>query len=206
MATKKLIIVLLFLCHAPLGAKELMFNVFMNNKAVGTHLYQINDSKVVSKANYQIRFMFMNFKYKHESFETYEDGCLIGIDSRTDDDGELYNVSGSGSKKGLNVVANDKTLNLPGCVSTFTYWDSNIVNKTQLLNAQNAELLDIESTKVGNEELDLAGVNKKATHYQLRATISGKEKFIIHLWYDEDGNWLQLLTPTVAGDLIYKRL
>lgn len=70
MAAKKLIFILLWCVVATGHAKELMFDVFMDEDLVGTHLYEIENNNVVSKANYRIKVLFMNFTYKHESFET----------------------------------------------------------------------------------------------------------------------------------------
>jgi hypothetical protein len=44
----------------------------------------------------------------------------------------------------------------------------------------------------------------KTKHYELVASLKGYEKFIINLWYDDNKKWVQLLSPTAAGDLIYK--
>jgi hypothetical protein len=204
MAAKKLIFILLWCVVATGHAKELMFDVFMDEDLVGTHLYEIENNNVVSKANYRIKVLFMNFTYKHESFETYDDGCLTAIHSMTNDDGDNYKVSGNGSAQGMQITANGKEINLPGCISTFTYWDADVVNKKQLLNAQNAEWLDIEASRIGDAVISVQGKALKTQHHRLKASLKGYEKFIIELWYDENGNWVKLLSPTAAGDLIYK--
>ena len=146
----------------------------------------------------------MNFTYKHESIESYENGCLISINSITNDDGDNYRLSGEGSVDEMNILVNDKKINLLGCVTTFNYWDPDVVNKKKLLNAQNGEWLDIDSKYLGNSVISVKGEETYTNHYRLKASLKGYEKFIIDLWYDKNGNWLKLLSPTAAGDLIYK--
>ena len=201
---KKIIFSILVLFINPLMGEEIYFDVYMDDERVGTHYYEISDTKIVSKANYKIQFLFMNFTYKHESFETYDSGCLSLINSMTDDDGDKFLVSGKKNNGTLQISMNNKPYDYDGCITTFIYWDSDIVNKTKLLNAQNAELLDIKTTYLGEKDIKVNNSNVKTKHYELVASLKGHEKFIINLWYDDNKKWVQLLSPTAAGDLIYK--
>ena len=184
-------------------SEELRFKVFMNEQEVGFHHYEIDDTNIVSKAAYDIRFMFMKFNYQHESKENYKNQCLFTIESKTNDDGELYKLSGKTTQNKLEIKANEKNLEFKECISTFRYWDKQILNKKKLLNAQNGELLDIESQLINEEALLINNETLNTEHYKLRASLSGKEKFIIHLWYDRNGNWLKLMSPTAIGELTY---
>ena len=113
MATQKVILIFILLISNQVFSKALFFDVFMDEDAVGTHLYEFDNDKVVSKANYRIKVLFMNFTYKHESIESYENGSLISINSITNDDGDNYRLSGEGSVDEMNILVNDKKINIP---------------------------------------------------------------------------------------------
>lgn len=202
MAAKILGFIILFsTCLA--CSEELKFKVFMNEQEVGFHHYEIDEADSLSHAEYNIPFMFMKFNYQHTSKEKYKEQCLVAIESETNDDGDLYMLSGKTTQDKLEIKINKKTLDFKGCISTFRYWDKKILNKKKLLNAQNGELLDIETQLINTEEILLKDKAINAEHFKLRASLDGKEKFIIHLWYDQNNNWLKLMSPTAIGELTY---
>ncbi len=103
----------------------------------------------------------------------------------TNDDGDNDKVSGIKNDGKINIVANAKKLSPGGCISTFSYRDPEVVYRNKLLNAQNAERLDMGSSLVGNEILNIRGDNIGTGHYRLKVGLKVHEKFIIDLWYDK---------------------
>lgn len=202
MATKALGFILLLVTFV-VYSEELKFKVFMNAQEVGFHHYEIDEIDSVNVAQYNIPFMFMKFNYQHESKEKYKDQCLVAIESKTNDDGDLYMLSGKTTEDKLEIKANNKNLGFKECVSTFRYWDKKILDNKKLLNAQNGELLDIETQLINTENILIKDKVVNADHFKLRASLDGKEKFTIHLWYDRNNKWSKLMSPTAIGELTY---
>ena len=102
------------------------------------------------------------------------------------------------------IKTNKLSESLPACIMTFAYWDPNMLKEKKLLNPQNAEWLDIETTLIKQELLSVKGQNIMTNHYVLKGTKEGHERLVIDLWYDEEMNWVGLKSPTPIGDIFYK--
>ena len=70
------------------------FDAVLNDKVIGQHTFIYEDEKTVSDANFKFEYLFMDFIYQHKSSETWQGNCLKTISSKTDDDGDMYDVSG----------------------------------------------------------------------------------------------------------------
>ena len=101
------ILTLLFSIYSSnLIAKEWSFDVILNDEIIGKHTFEQVNSESHSLAKFKFKFMFMNIVYKHESKETWNKDCLKSIESKTNDDGDLFNVSGAKINGKLTVSSN----------------------------------------------------------------------------------------------------
>ena len=196
MASKKIVsfIFLASLLPQTIMSEEYKFDAILNGDVIGQHTFNINETKTTSKAEFNIEFLFMDIYYKHQSEEVWDNNCLVKIDSKTDDDGDLYEVSGKLKGEKFHIMTNDKNGELPKCISSFAYWNHKILKKTKLLNSQNAEWLDINTKLIGTEELEVKDNIIIAKHYLLIASNEDAEQLKIHLWYDQNMNWVGLLS------------
>ncbi len=102
-------------------AQEWVFDAVLNDKVIGQHTFIYEDEKTISNANFKFEYLFMDFIYQHKSTETWQGDCLKTILSKTDDDGDLYEVSGHIGNDQFLVTTNNKATELPSCVMTFAY-------------------------------------------------------------------------------------
>jgi hypothetical protein len=198
------LLILLLITSTNMMAQEWKFNAILNDKVIGQHTFKVDNKKTVSSADFHIEFMFMDIYYKHVSEELWAQGCLTKIVSKTDDDGKIYEVNGLLKDNEFLIKTNKLSESLPPCIMTFAYWDPNILKQTKLLNSQNAEWLDIETTLIKQESLIIKGREIITNHYVLKGTKEGNERLVIELWYDEKMNWVGLKSPTPIGDIFYK--
>ena len=105
------------------------FDAVLNDKVIGQHTFIYEDEKTVSDANFKFEYLFMDFIYQHKSSETWQGNCLKTISSRTDDDGDMYDVSGYMEAYQFMVTTNNKTSELPLCVMTFAYGNPKILDQ-----------------------------------------------------------------------------
>ena len=200
----KLIICLLALIFSNLSsAKEWVFDAILNDEIVGQHSFIYDDDKTISKANFKFEFLLMDFLYQHYSEETWDKNCLKSISSKTNDDGDLYQVTGQVVADGFFVTFNQKSTLLPQCIMTFAYGNPEILNQKKLMNSQNGEFLDVEVKLLGEENFILRGKKILTNLWQISAE-SNNGDMLIHLWYDKDMQWVGLKTSTPIGDVYYQ--
>ncbi|MDO9281260.1 MAG: DUF6134 family protein [Methylotenera sp.] len=190
-------------------AKEWNFDVYLDKTRIGQHTFRLSEaSELVSQAKFNVKVLFINaYQYKHDAVEQWKEGCLKRLDSSTLENDVMTKVSGR-SGEGQFVVDDGKAKQvLPNCPMTFAYWNQNIVKQTKLLNPQNAEWLDTRIVEIGRETLDVKGNQVEALRYKLNASLAGKAKLNIDLWYRVDNHeWVALKSITPEGYTINYKL
>ncbi len=205
-------IIALFFCLAVFvvpgyaNQKRWTFDVFLDDLLIGTHQYVVagsdSNSRVISEANYRVRFMFITvYHYRHRSEERWQGSCLAEIKSKTDDNGDDYQVTGKVRQGEFVWTTGQSIQKKTDCTRTFAYWDFDVLASGQLLNSQTGELVDIAFTGLGQDTLNIAKKRVLAQKYQL----SGKE-MQIQLWYSMDGHWLALESTLPEGQVLSYRL
>ena len=183
-------------------ANVLEFNAILNDKVIGQHTFIYEDGKTVSEANFKFKYFLMDFIYQHKSTETWENSCLKTISSKTDDDGDLYEVSGHIEANQFLVITNNETNELPLCVMTFAYGNHKILEQKKLMNSQNGEYLDVDIQFIREEKHMVKGEEILTSLWQIEAKGDDGD-LLVHLWYDENMNWVSLKSQTPIGDMQY---
>ena len=182
--------------------KNWNFKVYLDDKEIGFHNFSMvqkeQHQEIYSSARFDVKFLFINaYSYKHDNVELWQGQCLNSINAVTDDNGDLYNVSGRADNDAFVVeTAEEQNRYLP-CIKTFAYWDPEFLNETSLLNSQTGEMIAVASEFIGNETLRHNGKEVIAKRYRLH----GKD-LQIDLWYSDDDNWLALESLTENGRVV----
>jgi hypothetical protein len=184
-------------------ADEWNFNVYLDDKKVGTHLFEVVDAadhrEVQSTANFNVKFLFFSaYSYEHNNQERWADNCLLGFDANTTVNGEPTLVSGAAVETGFVVERDAEQQLLPGCVMTFAYWNPAFLQQKRLLNPQTGEFLDVEVKAMGTEDLEVRGQPVSAERYQITA-----RGIDLVVWYSaKDAQWLGLESVVKNGRII----
>lgn len=178
------------------GVVEILFKVFLDNKLVGTHIFNLEyqGKQVLVKSDMQLEGKFwglLPFKYTHQSQEQWQDGCLVSLQSQTLKRGKTINVSASSDASGLSIDSNDKTEVVSGCVKSFAYWDYSKLVGNQLLNTENGELVNVEIKQANNQ-------NDKYKSLLIQSSEAD-----INLEYSPSGEWLSLKSKLEVGGLLH---
>ena len=179
------------------------FDAILNDKVIGQHTFIYEDGKTVSNANFKFEYFLLDFIYQHKSTETWQGGCLKTIASNTDDDGDLYEVSGYSATDQFLVTTNNETAALPLCVMTFAYGNPKILEQKKLMNSQNGKYLDVDIQFLREENHMVKGKDILTDLWQIKAN-SDDGDLLVHLWYDKNMNWVSLKSQTPIGDMQYK--
>lgn len=180
----------------------LEFDVYLNDKKVGKHLFTVSESggerKVQSKASFNYKILFISaYQYEHSAAENWRGNCLAEIDADTNANGKRIQVSGEQNATGFLVQQGDTPAELPKCVMTFAYWNADILDQAKLLNPQTGEYLDIRVEQLGDEILEVRGKPVTAMRYKLAAS-----KIDLTIWYSADKEWVGLESVAKGGHII----
>ena len=204
---KKIVLSICLLIAAPLlHAQEWAFNVYLDKSKIGTHTFNFNDNRLVSKAKFNVKVLFIEaYSYDHTSKEQWQNDCLTNIEVNTIEDKITTNVKGKKVASGFEISDGKTSQTLPECVMTFAYWNPKILDQSKLLNPQNAEYLDTTFTKLGAAKIDVKGKPTETTHYKLSGALKNVKKLNIELWYNQNNEWVALKSVTPEGyNIIYK--
>jgi len=182
--------------------KNWNFRVYLDGDEIGFHNFSLvhkdQHQEIYSKARFDVKFLFINaYSYRHDNVERWQGRCLNSINAFTDDNGDLYNVSGKVGNDAFIVNTSEKENKYLPCIKTFAYWDPGFLEETTLLNSQTGELIEVQSEYIGKETLLHKGEEVDARRYQLR----GKD-LQIDLWYSADDHWLALESLTESGRVV----
>ncbi|GAK46511.1 conserved protein [Tepidicaulis marinus] len=178
------------------------FAIEMDGRDVGRHTIafeEIGDELHVH-INIDIEVSFgpiTFFRYAHENHEIWKDGRLISLETKTDDDGTLYEVSAKASEEGLAVEGPSGSFTAPAGILPTSYWRPETTEKTQLLDTQRGRLIEVKSAKAGEEVLQLPQGAKSAERY----TVTGDLK--LDLWYGEEGTLLNIAFNAKGRSIAY---
>lgn len=176
------------------------FDVFLDDKPIGSHVFEVerSDGRTVltSTADFEVKFLFVTaFEYAHRNKEVWVDGCLAEIDAITNNNGERLVVEGERDDSAFAVSGKSGSRELDGCVQTFAYWEPSILGASNLLNAQTGEYESVDAKLDGEEVINVKGESVAVDRYRLSA-----KKGDILLWYTkENQRWVGLDAPA-KGD------
>ncbi|MFD0930219.1 DUF6134 family protein [Methylophilus glucosoxydans] len=198
---------LALLFAVPLQAQEWSFEVYLDQKKIGTHTFSLDQNQLQSRANFKVKVLFINaYRYQHQADEQWQGNCLSQLTAHTEENKEITDVKGAIQNNKFVLDKNGSTQTLLGCIMTFAYWNPEILKQSRLLNPQNAEYLDVTVTDEGSKTIEVKGQTTLTHQYRLNGRLKGKDKLKITLWYDQQQQWVALESITPEGYKIKYKL
>ncbi len=135
----------------------------------------------VAKVRHKV--VFVTYTYSYGGTEVWNNGRLLSLESKSDDDGTKYSVTAKANGNELQITANGAVHNTRWDLWTTTYWK---LPPQQFRNAA-VPLLDADTGKelagqlqfIGNQQLTVLGQPMNCAHWRLTG---GDLK--VELWYD----------------------
>lgn len=142
---RALLLALLCAC-LPAQAKTWDFTVYLDDRPVGYHRFTLRQAgeerELTSTARFEVSFLGLPvYRYAHDATEQWKGDCLTRLSSRTNDNGERFEVDSRPE----------------GCEMSFAYWNPAILKRSQLLNAQTGRLEDIDVAALGEGRYRISG-------------------------------------------------
>jgi len=197
---KRFCVFLLAMAIAPAAlsrAAQYDFGVYLDGKRIGEHSFVVEPTArggytVQSNARFEVKVLLVPvYRYRHSAHEVWEGGCLQSITSSTAVNGRESALRGSRQTDEFALEVEEdgavQTRTLPGCVSTFAYWDAATLQRQErLLNSQTGAY---EPVTFNYESAGRVAINS--------------EKFEINLEYASD-QWRGLSTLRDGRRLEYR--
>lgn len=183
------------------------FRVFLDDREIGYHHFFLTGEgqhrQLRSEARFEYRLLFLKlFDYEHDNLETWSGDCLHSIRSRTDANGQLYEVEGRQTEDGFQVLAGSDAGSLPDCVMTFAYWNPDFLEQSRLLNSQDGSFVDVQVSNPAHEQRLVDGEAQPVVRYRLEAG-----ELQLDLWYTDEREWLALESEVDGGRVLrYERV
>ena len=177
-------------------SREWRFRVSLNDKEIGSQRFQLRSedglTRLETEAQFDVKILLATiYRYEHRNVEIWEDGCLVGIESSTDANGDPFFVSGRRQEGFFAVEATTGAERLPECVMTFAYWNPRFLESPRLLNTQNGEYVEVEVSEPVPDQRRVRGRLVPALRYRLTAG-----DIDMKLWYSLEDDWLGLESKT----------
>ncbi|MDZ7826305.1 MAG: DUF6134 family protein [Gammaproteobacteria bacterium] len=183
----------------PILPQTRVFDASVDGRELGRHRFELSgspdDFRVRSVADFRVGVAFVTlFRYEHEAREHWVDGCMVSLESTTNDDGTRRQVSGEAVESGFSIETGEGGLTLDqDCAWGFAYWHPELREHTELINPQDGRLFEVEWTELGEQTLEVAGTTLETRAWALR-----NHELDITIHYDAEGRWAGL--DTVRGE------
>lgn len=197
---------LLGLAQAPaaLAATSLLFEVFRGHESIGTHRITFTKDgqqlQVDTETKVALQLVGVTvYSYSHRGHEVWSGAYLQSLETRTDDDGTAFSVSGRRTAEGFAVEGSAGSYLVSEGVIPGSYWNSDLLETNALIDIETGQLFEIEVEDRGQDIVRAAGEEVRAQRFRV------KGKRVAHLWYDSAGLVVKMAFES-RGEYIEHRL
>lgn len=193
--------------QAQAASKTLDFTVLRDGQNIGTHSYSIADNggetQVEINTDIKVKVLFVTaYKFLHESKEIWQNGRLMSLKSKTDDDGtpkELHAMAeGQRMTVDSKVKGQDKRQHADAPMIPASLWNRDIVTQSSILNTLDGTVMNIQVEDMGQDEVEAGGAKVQAHHYSITGELTRE------LWFNDSGDLVRVRFPDKTGtEIIY---
>lgn len=194
--------------HAEPVPAPIAFVVNRDGKPIGTHRLTFHtepapggERLIVDIAiDIKVKVAFVTvYVYTLEGRETWQNGRLLALDTRTNDNGTKFEVHARATPDGIEVQAADHPPYVaPADMLPDSYWQPDTVRRSRFIDIENGQLIDLVSTPAGHRPMQIGAQSAEIAVYHLAGELTGE------LGYAADGQWVLLHFPD-HGDILYTR-
>ncbi|MFY7960166.1 MAG: DUF6134 family protein [Elsteraceae bacterium] len=184
--------------------KVLEFEAFRNGSSIGTHRLSFWTEGSAVKVDVSIRLKvalaFVTlYRYEHDSQESWEGGRLVGLATRTNDDGKATEVRAKAEGDELKIEGSGGQFSLPLGTFPTSYWKREITAQSLVLDTQDGVRTKVEGAAPVRETYPVLGKAVPADRYSLSGELP------LDLWYTPKGEWIGLRFTSKGSEITYAR-
>ncbi|MEO1641991.1 MAG: DUF6134 family protein [Pseudomonadota bacterium] len=176
----------------PYDGAKIDFEVLRKGNPFGRHVLtfdKLDDGgfTVTTDVDLTVKFgPITAYKYRLDATERWEDGQLVGLTGKSNNDGDKGRIEASARDGELVVDSTDFNGTLPLSIIPSSHWNILQMKGDRMLSTETGEVLDIEVETIGPDTVTVAGEPVKATKYRLKSDLT------VDLWYDNQNRWVKL--------------
>jgi len=180
--------------------QRLEFDLYRNNKFIGTHIFLFikKDENLIvnSKINFIIKKLGVTlYKYEAEGTEVYNNGNLISFNSKTNQNKKTKYVNIEVNSDAFIIDGSSYKGEAPLNYIIGTWWNHEIVNAKAQISAVSGRIIEQKVVFLGKETIEINGDNLKTLHFNFSSTdkkLAKGKKLNTDIWYDEENlNWVK---------------
>ncbi len=175
----------------PGKAQRLDFTVLRNGDQIGHDIISLDpqgDTLTVDvETHIVVRVAFVPvYRFEHKGSEIWRDGRLVGLISRTDDDGTKHQLAVRGEGAGLRIDCDGKTSDSGQALIPASLWNIDLVRQSVLLNTLDGTQMNVRVEDLGPEPVEARHATIQARHYRVSGGLTRE------LWYADDGGLVRV--------------
>jgi len=168
------------------------FSVLYKGHRIGAHtvLYssESGDTRVNTEIHLAMKIAFFTvFAFSHRSEETWRDGHLILLRSKTVEHGASLCVEGAQTPDGFRVVSEGGPFIAPTTTLTSnSLWTPAVMEQDTVVDAQHGGIIGVNARKFSDEDMVIGDRQVRATRYTfITPYLAGS------IWYDKENLWVR---------------
>jgi len=174
-----------------LYGSEIVFDVFRQNKRVGSHIVRFNqlkrDLRVSSSFELSIDVLFFTvYRFRYLSEANWRAGAIDWIKVDVDDNGEAFRLEAKRIGDVTEIQSDAGRTRFEGRLFPTNHWNAGVLRATQVLNTLTGKINSVQIKPRGRERVSTERGEVDATRY----TYSGELE--TEVWYDENGRWVKM--------------
>jgi Domain of unknown function (DUF6134) len=172
--------------------QSLRFKAYRDKSAVGTHTVDVqpsgNNVKVTVKIDLNVSVTFITlFEFKHDCEEIWQDGHLVSLHSKTNDNGDKFQITGKATPDGFRIEGPGGPAIAPADAYTSnSVWNTAVLEEKTVIDAQHGGIIGLSVRPQGQQQVAVAGQQVPAEKYQVVTPFLAG-----NVWYDEAGRWVK---------------
>lgn len=181
------------------------FKILLNGEDdIGTHTIGVvrngSRTEVEVAIDIQVKAAFLTlYSYQHRNREIWQDGRLQSIRTQTDDNGKEYTLAGRPVGDGFLVDGDAGRLTAAPDIIPTSYWNPEIIGRSQVLDTGRGRLFDIRWADRGIEQVSTVDGPVSARHWSLSGDMEN-----VSLWYTEAGDLVDLEFQARGRQIAYR--
>lgn len=175
--------------------RDIRFIALWQGSPVGEHhvTFRMEGDRVTvsTRIDITVKVLFFTvFRLRHFAREVWRGGRLDSVESTTEQDAELMEVSGSATGQGFRIVGSEGPYLADGhLMSSNSLWDIRIVRETRLIDVQHGGEIGLFSRPLGGAQPGIRqeAAGQSSQYHLITPYYAGR------VFYDGDQRWVRAL-------------
>jgi len=163
----------------------LEFDVLRDGSSIGSHVYRFDQQggalTVDIRTDIAVKLPLVDialYRFEHQGREIWQDGKLVALTSKTNDDGKPHHLSVAARDDGLMVDGDAGAHASDPAIIPASLWNPAITAQAHILNTLDGRDMDVTVTDLGEEVVETGHGKVMARHYSVRGDLERD------IWYD----------------------